>query len=116
MLAVALWGFVSWAFSTYLANFGNYDKVYGSLGAVIALLMWFYLSAFMVLLGAIFVFLVGLVDDKYGIGPLAKLIGQIVACAFDVPRCVLELRQGDPARAEHIGPDPQEFRARLVEA
>jgi membrane protein len=54
VLAVALWGFVSWAFSTYLANFGNYDKVYGSLGAVIALLMWFYLSAFMVLLGAIF--------------------------------------------------------------
>lgn len=34
------------------------------------------------LTGGIFVFLVGLVDDKYGIGPLAKLIGQIVACAF----------------------------------
>ena len=54
LLAVALWGALSWAFSYYLANFGNYDKVYGSLGAVIALLMWFYLSAFVVLLGAIF--------------------------------------------------------------
>ncbi|MEO1679459.1 MAG: YihY/virulence factor BrkB family protein [Pseudomonadota bacterium] len=54
ILAVALWGFVSWGFSTYMANFGNYDKVYGSLGAVIALLMWFYFSAFVVLLGAIF--------------------------------------------------------------
>ncbi len=54
LLAVALWGFASWGFSTYLANFGNYDKVYGSLGAVIALLMWFYISAFVVVLGAVF--------------------------------------------------------------
>ncbi|MEM6741389.1 MAG: YihY/virulence factor BrkB family protein [Pseudomonadota bacterium] len=54
LLAVLLWGSASWAFSTYLANFGNYDKVYGSLGAVIALLMWFYISAFVVVLGAVF--------------------------------------------------------------
>ncbi|MEM1428746.1 MAG: YhjD/YihY/BrkB family envelope integrity protein [Pseudomonadota bacterium] len=54
LLAVALWGSASWAFSTYLANFGNYDKVYGSLGAVIALLMWFYISAYVVVLGSIF--------------------------------------------------------------
>jgi membrane protein len=53
ILAVALWGLVSWGFSTYLANFGDYDRVYGSLGAVIALLMWLYLSGFVVLLGAI---------------------------------------------------------------
>ena len=53
IVAVALWAFVSWGFSTYLENFGNYDRVYGSLGAVIALLMWLYLSGFVVLLGAI---------------------------------------------------------------
>ncbi|NBC97284.1 MAG: YihY family inner membrane protein [Deinococcus-Thermus bacterium] len=53
VFAVVLWGAASWGFSTYLANFGNYDKVYGSLGAVIALLMWFYVSGFVVLLGAI---------------------------------------------------------------
>lgn len=54
IVAVVLWAIVSWGFSTYLANFGNYDRVYGSLGAVIALLMWLYLSGFTVLLGAIF--------------------------------------------------------------
>jgi membrane protein len=53
IVAVALWALVSWGFSTYLENFGNYDRVYGSLGAVIALLMWLYLSGFVVLLGAI---------------------------------------------------------------
>jgi len=36
----------------YLGNFANYNQVYGSIGAVVALLMWFYLSAFAVLLGA----------------------------------------------------------------
>jgi membrane protein len=54
IMAVGLWGVVSLGFSTYLSNFGNYDRVYGSLGAVIALLMWLYLSGFTVLLGAVF--------------------------------------------------------------
>ena len=49
--AVGLWYLVSIAFSAYIANFGNYNQVYGSLGAVVALLMWFYLSSYLVLLG-----------------------------------------------------------------
>ena len=48
---VGLWYLVSIAFSAYIANFGNYNQVYGSLGAVVALLMWFYLSSYLVLLG-----------------------------------------------------------------
>lgn len=39
-------------FKVYVGNFGNYDKTYGSLGAVIALLMWLYITGFVVLLGA----------------------------------------------------------------
>ena len=51
-LAVALWALISIGFSLYLANFNTYNRVYGSIGAVVALLMWVYLSAFAVLLGA----------------------------------------------------------------
>jgi membrane protein len=51
-LAVGLWALASWSFSYYLSNFGNYNEIYGSIGAVIALLMWFYISAYVVLLGA----------------------------------------------------------------
>jgi membrane protein len=39
-------------FALYLANFANYELVYGSLGGVIALLFWVYLSANILLFGA----------------------------------------------------------------
>lgn len=50
-LAMAVWGLASVGFSLFLANFGNYNEIYGSIAAVIALLMWFYLSAYAVLIG-----------------------------------------------------------------
>lgn len=51
-LALLLWSLASVGFSIFLANFGNYNEVYGSIGAVIALLMWLYISAYAVLIGA----------------------------------------------------------------
>lgn len=54
LLVVVLWFAVSAGFSLYVANFASYNEVYGSIGAVIALLMWFYLSAYLILLGAAF--------------------------------------------------------------
>lgn len=53
VLAAALWAAASLGFSAYLANFGAYNRIYGSIGAVVALLMWFYISAFIMLLGAV---------------------------------------------------------------
>jgi membrane protein len=50
--AVGLWLLASLGFAVYAANFANYSATYGTLSAVIALLMWFWLSAFVVLLGA----------------------------------------------------------------
>lgn len=52
VLATALWIIASILFSVYVANFGSYDKAFGSLGAVVVLLTWFYISAYVVLLGA----------------------------------------------------------------
>lgn len=51
VVAMVIWAMASYGFSYYLANFGNYNEIYGTLGAVIALLMWFYISAYVVLLG-----------------------------------------------------------------
>lgn len=52
VLAVVLWIVASRGLMIYLANFGSYNRIYGSIGAVVALLLWFYLSAYAVLLGA----------------------------------------------------------------
>lgn len=50
--ATLLWLVGSVAFSIYVSNFGSYDETYGSVGAVVILLMWLYLSAYIVLVGA----------------------------------------------------------------
>lgn len=50
--ATLLWLLGSVAFSIYVRNFGSYNETYGSLGAVVILLMWLWLSAYVVLLGA----------------------------------------------------------------
>ena len=50
--ATVLWIVASALFSIYVGRFATYDKSYGSLGAVVVLLMWLYLSAFVVLFGA----------------------------------------------------------------
>lgn len=51
-VATALWLLASFGFSVYVENFGNYNKVYGSVGALVILLMWFFISAYALLLGA----------------------------------------------------------------
>ncbi|MBD9528080.1 MULTISPECIES: YihY/virulence factor BrkB family protein [Paracoccus] len=53
LFAALAWALASYAFSAYLASFHSYNRIYGSIGAVIALLMWFYLGGFSVMLGAI---------------------------------------------------------------
>jgi membrane protein len=52
LFSAILWVTGTWIFSAYVTRFGSYDTTYGSLGAVIILLLWFWLSALIVLLGA----------------------------------------------------------------
>jgi membrane protein len=51
--ATALWILGSIGFTTYVSKVGSYDKTYGSLGGVIVLLLWFYLTAYVILAGAV---------------------------------------------------------------
>jgi membrane protein len=52
IFAVVLWILVSVAFAIYLANFANYNKTYGTLGGVIAFLVWMWITNIAILLGA----------------------------------------------------------------
>jgi len=46
------WVGISSLFRLYVTNFGNYNKVYGTVGAFIVLMLWLYMSSFVMLLGA----------------------------------------------------------------
>jgi membrane protein len=52
LIGTLLWVLVSLAFKFYVGNFGNYNETYGAMGAVIVLLLWFYLSGLAILIGA----------------------------------------------------------------
>ena len=51
LVAVAVWLIASAAFAFYVANFGSYDKTYGTLGGVVALLVWFWITNVALLFG-----------------------------------------------------------------
>jgi membrane protein len=50
-VALLAWAAATFGFGLYVANFGSYDKTYGSLGAIIAFLVWIYLSNSALMLG-----------------------------------------------------------------
>jgi membrane protein len=52
VIATLLWLLVSLAFKFYIAHFTSYNATYGAIGGVIVLLLWFYVSALAVLIGA----------------------------------------------------------------
>jgi membrane protein len=52
VLAVVVWILASAGFAFYVANFGSYNKTYGSLGGVISFLVWLWISNIAILLGA----------------------------------------------------------------
>lgn len=51
ILAAIFWAFLSNLFRLYVRHFGNYNQIYGAVGAVIVLLLWLYMSVLVLLLG-----------------------------------------------------------------
>jgi membrane protein len=96
VLGTLLWLLVSLAFKLYIARFTDYNAAYGTIGAVIILLLWFYVSGIAILAGAE---LNAEIEhaSPYGKGPGEKsasgrrLIGRRAARAF------AERQQGAPA-------------------
>lgn len=52
LLAAFLWLVASWGFSFYVKNFGSYGEMYGSISAVVVMLLWLFITSFTILLGA----------------------------------------------------------------
>ena len=52
LAALAAWMGVSWLYAMYVDNFAHYSLLYGSIGAVVVLMIWLYMSANVLILGA----------------------------------------------------------------
>ena len=52
LLAIGIWLLASVAFAFYVANFGSYDKTYGTLGGIVGFLVWLWITNIALLLGA----------------------------------------------------------------
>jgi len=52
VIVTLVWAAVSLGFALYVNNFGSYDKTYGAIAGVIVLMLWLYLTCYLVLLGA----------------------------------------------------------------
>jgi membrane protein len=52
IVVTVIWALVSVAFALYVNHFGSYDKTYGAIAGVIVLMLWLYLTCYLVLLGA----------------------------------------------------------------
>ena len=51
VVGTILWIIATWLFTTYVENFGNYNATYGSIGGVIVLMTWLYISGLIFLVG-----------------------------------------------------------------
>ena len=51
VVGTVAWFMASWGFGLYVSNFGRYNVTYGSIGGVIVLMTWFYLTGFILLMG-----------------------------------------------------------------
>jgi membrane protein len=51
LFAIVVWAIASAAFAFYVANFGSYDKTYGTLGGLVALMIWLWISNLAILFG-----------------------------------------------------------------
>lgn len=54
VLAMVIWSIASAAFAVYVANFGSYNKTYGTLGGMITFLVWLWITNVAIVLGAEF--------------------------------------------------------------
>lgn len=52
-VATLVWLLASWGFSLYVSNFGNFNEMYGALSAVVIMLLWLFISSFIILVGAV---------------------------------------------------------------
>ncbi|HVH25481.1 MAG TPA: YihY/virulence factor BrkB family protein [Vicinamibacterales bacterium] len=103
LIAAILWLLGSLGFRFYVVNFGNYEATYGAIAGVILLLLWFYLSGLVIVLGAEASAEIEH-SSPWGKQPGEKSAGQRRKLGFAAARAFRERESAlRPGTATHIG-------------
>ena len=106
IVATLLWLIASLAFKFYIASLGNYTETYGALGGVMVLMLWFYISGLVLLVGAEMNAEIEHASP-YGKAPGEKVPGQRRKIGPAAMRVWLEHRRNGPAEPSVRAPSPQ---------
>jgi len=98
-VSTVLWLIASLGFKVYLSNFADYNATYGSLGGVIILMLWFYISALAVLVGSEMNAEIEHASP-YGKDPGEKVPGQRKKIGAAAARAYAERKQSPPTPKE----------------
>ena len=102
IFATTLWMCASLGFKYYVASMGNYTETYGAIGGVMVLMLWFYLSGLVILVGAEMNAVIEHASP-YGKEPGEKVPGQKRKIGPAAMRAWLEKRHG---KGEQASPAP----------
>ena len=105
IVATALWLATSLGFKYYVANWGNYTETYGLIGAVMILLLWFYITGLVILIGAEMNAEIEHASP-YGKDPGEKIPGQKRKIGPAAMRAWLARRQARGGRPPGVSPQP----------
>lgn len=108
VVATLLWLLASLAFKFYVANFADYNATYGSLGGIIVLMLWFYISGMAILAGAEMNAEIEHASP-YGKDPGEKVPGERKKLGARAARAFTEAGRKAPAAARDRAPAPERF-------
>lgn len=100
VVGVILWVAASWGFSQYVQHFGSYEATYGALGGVIVLLLWMWVSAMALMLGAEINKILMPVDDKVAVDTHVTNMPETAKQQEAAPEIAPETHTGEHAETE----------------
>jgi len=106
VVGVLLWVGASWGFSQYVQHFGSYEATYGALGGVAVLLLWMWVSAMALMLGAEINKILMPVEEKQQVDTHVTNMPETAKQQEAAPEIAPESHPGEHAEIEHAHGEP----------
>jgi len=114
VVGVLLWVAASWGFSQYVQHFGSYEATYGALGGVAVLLLWMWVSAMALMLGAEINKILMPIEEKAQVDTHVTNMPETAKQQEGSPEIAPESHPGEHAEIEHEHGEPLAVEGRVA--